>query len=729
MRLLAAVLTGLLFIACSKQKTQPASGGEYVSATVCTGCHAEIARTYRDTGMGRSFYAPRDLKPHLTKMPFQHRASGESYEMIESGGRLVQRRTSTQGVFEKAVDFVVGSGNHTRTYLYRGAGGQLFQMPLSWYSDNGGYWAMSPGYDKADHRGFRRTISDDCMSCHNGYPRISEGDRKHGADAAFPGKLPEGIDCQRCHGPGGSHVAAAGAQRPKEEIRRGIFNPARQNRERQMEVCMQCHLESTSRALPYAIARFDRDPFSYKPSEPLSAFILHFDFAPGKAPDDHFEIAHAAYRLRKSACFLKSGTMTCTTCHNPHRVLRGQDAVVKYRQTCLGCHAQAHNREAGCVSCHMPKRRTDDVVHVVMTDHFIRKKQPARNLLAPLAEQHESESTAYRGAVTLYYPARLPDGAVEELYGATAQVYAGANFAEGLPRLERALERHTPPEPEFYHQLAEAYYRTGKHEAAAAWYRKALEKDSRYLPAIRNLGATLTRLGRFSDAAEILRRAPADPISLNNLGEALLASGQAAAAVSELRRALELDPDSPEALNNLGRALARSGDRQAAEASYRTALRVNPTFALAHNNLAIHLDAGGRWEDARRHFEEALKDRSYALARFNYGTALAGRGDLAEAERQLTDAVRLDPMLADAHLNLGNIEAARGRLDRAANHFSNALKAKPGFGRARINLGLALADLGRAAEAAGHLQAALIDPDPGIRDLAQRALQQIRTTK
>src|SRR5207247_7212498 len=43
-----------------------------------------------------------------------------------------------------------------------------------------------------------------------------------------------------------------------------------------------------------------------------------------------------------------------------------------------------------CVSCHMPKRRTQDVVHVVMTDHRIQKPVAGANLLAPLEERDPS---------------------------------------------------------------------------------------------------------------------------------------------------------------------------------------------------------------------------------------------------------------------------------------------------------------------------------------------------
>src|SRR6185369_11822681 len=116
-----------------------------------------------------------------------------------------------------------------------------------------------------------------------------------------------------------------------------------------------------------------------------------FDEAPGSGHDDKFEIAGAAYRLRASECFLKSeGKLGCTTCHNPHDIPRGEQATRHYNQVCLNCHqsdlktatAVPHKPEANCVSCHMPKRRTDDAIHVVMTEHLITKQPPSGDLLA-----------------------------------------------------------------------------------------------------------------------------------------------------------------------------------------------------------------------------------------------------------------------------------------------------------------------------------------------------------
>ena len=68
-----------------------------------------------------------------------------------------------------------------------------------------------------------------------------------------------------------------------EDIRKTIVNPARLGKDRQMEVCMQCHLETTSLQLPHSIVKYGRGPFSYNPGEPLGNFMLFFDHAP-KSP-------------------------------------------------------------------------------------------------------------------------------------------------------------------------------------------------------------------------------------------------------------------------------------------------------------------------------------------------------------------------------------------------------------------------------------------------------------
>src|SRR5690348_11710524 len=97
------------------------------------------------------------------------------------------------------------------------------------------------------------------------------------------------------HGPGQAHVTAAssGTSRPA-QIRAAIVNPARLDRERQLDTCMQCHLETTSLRLPNAIRNYTRPPFSDVPGERLSEYEQFFDHAPGTGFGARFEVAHQA---------------------------------------------------------------------------------------------------------------------------------------------------------------------------------------------------------------------------------------------------------------------------------------------------------------------------------------------------------------------------------------------------------------------------------------------------
>jgi Tfp pilus assembly protein PilF len=564
---------------------------------------------------------------------YEHAPSGRVYAMERRGDEYIFRRylRDADGAkifeIELPVAWVLGSGHSSRVYLYATPSGELFQLPLAWYSRQGA-WGMAPGFDNADHSGLSRRVRRECMFCHNAYPGVAPGADRYGAPQLFPQHLPQGIGCQRCHGPGADHVElAAGGGAGEWEIRAAIVNPGRLSAARRNDVCYGCHLQPSVSLM--GARRFGRGDYSFRPGESLAGYEVKIDVdEAGRRRDERFEINHHPYRLEQSACFQRSaGALSCLTCHDPHRKVPVRDRAAHYREACQGCHADdaCSRPEHGglpapatddCVACHMPRRRTQDVVLATMTDHAIGRHADAGNLVAELEERDP-----ILVGVDFYTPQSAPPGMLGEIYRAAIVSRAGGGVSvEAVDRLTGLLGGHILPEVEPYLDLAQGQLKQRRFEAALATLAIAAERapELAIVSVWRGIAELSMGLGpRAIESFEVaVGQEPRAPEAHFNLGLALLAGDRLDEAVTALDRALELRPTLVAGWHYLGRVyLALERQAEARRALLRS-LTLDPRRTAAYQDLVPLLLSLGEPGEALRYARlgQAQARRPEALA-------------------------------------------------------------------------------------------------------------------
>jgi predicted CXXCH cytochrome family protein len=345
----------------------------YVGESRCEKCHAAIFQDSLASRHTQSYYRGKQLGDlPVPQRPLPDPDDPGVIHTIERQGGTIreQTRVGTQ-VFDAVVEYAFGTKDRYLTMVNRDEHGGYHIARLSYYdTPEGRGWDRSVlgmthlSRDQAhEFQGQAIGVRDGlakCLYCHLTNPRT-------GREPIGPETADRAIGCERCHGPGGNHVAAleAGFTDP------AIVNPAAASpQDVTMKQCNDCH-------------------------------ILDQDFRDGDLNDPGW-VRSQGVGWTMSRCNTESdGAFGCVTCHDPHKSAR-TTTTAQYDAKCLTCHraappaaadnapASAAQRRAGasnrvcsvdaskgCVACHMPPVRINSL-HLKLTDHYIRLDRPAR---------------------------------------------------------------------------------------------------------------------------------------------------------------------------------------------------------------------------------------------------------------------------------------------------------------------------------------------------------------
>jgi tetratricopeptide (TPR) repeat protein len=342
----------------------------YVGETRCQSCHAQIFRDSLASRHTRSYYRgdqlldlPRPKEP----LPDPD-DPGVSHAIRRSDGSLREEIRVGSQVFVTVVEYAFGTSDRYLTMVGRDGRGGYRIARLSYHDT-----AEGRGWDRSSLDKLRPVRGEDfqgeaigvrdgvakCLYCHTTNPRS-------GLEPTGPETSDRAIGCERCHGPGGHHLAAVAAGFPDLAIINPTDATARMVTEKQ---CNDCH-------------------------------ILGRDFREDVL-DDPAWVRSQGVGWTFSRCNTESGgSFGCVTCHDPHRP-SSSTTTAQYEARCLSCHSPAGHSKAGvddqtghprasgagprpcpvnpsrdCLGCHMPRVRIA-ALHQSLTDHYIRIRSHA----------------------------------------------------------------------------------------------------------------------------------------------------------------------------------------------------------------------------------------------------------------------------------------------------------------------------------------------------------------
>lgn len=300
------------------------------------------------------------------------------------------------------------------------------------------------------------------------------------------------------------------------------------------------------------------------------------------------------------------------------------------------------------------------------------------------------------------------------------------------PQEEKAFTAHGTTQPTAYD-----YYLQGRGylqepqkrenvDSAITVFGHALEQDPGYALAFAGLGEAywrryeLDKENRWASQAKVSCEKAVgmdanQTESHSCLGMVYEGTGKYNDAVSEYRRALELEPINDDAIRGLASAYASLGRTDEAEKTFQVAVGVRPQYWKNYNSLGALYVSDGRYEDAAKMFTQVIalapdSFRGYS----NLGATYIRLGRYPEAIKSLQDSIKIRAT-ENAFSNLGTAYFSLRQFDDAAKNYSEATKLNDQNYVVWGNLADAYYYSGKRADAALAYQKAL--------SLAERSLE------
>jgi tetratricopeptide (TPR) repeat protein len=217
-----------------------------------------------------------------------------------------------------------------------------------------------------------------------------------------------------------------------------------------------------------------------------------------------------------------------------------------------------------------------------------------------------------------------------------------------------------------------------------------------YAEAQMNVAAAIEIFGREKEA----QASVADALVLSAVISAV--TGDNAAALEKLKKAVSLAPNHFDANFSLGRAYFGNNDFENAAGAFRAALKQSPNHVQANFFLATALERDDKKSEAIAVYRNLVKLAPRAAEGYLGAGVLLIKTEgavSAEGVANLRKAIEINPNLYEAQVTLGKALLQTNKTEESLPHLQKAAALAPGDPEPRYQLLRAYRKLGRKAEA------------------------------
>ncbi|MEO8615363.1 MAG: HEAT repeat domain-containing protein [Luteolibacter sp.] len=701
----------------------------YAGSESCRACHAPEFEKWQRSNHG---LAERNFNPEMDNRAFEPRQTlvhgNDTSEAFLDARGLAKILTIGLDKQRHAYQPVRVIGNNPLLqFLIPAPGGRMQTCDVSldpakneWF-DVYGNEERNPG-DWGHWTGQGMNWNAMCAACHNTRLRKNYEPRTNSYHTSM---VEMSVGCEACHGPMKDHV-----EWQKKPPVGASKDPTlkKLTRYQMLETCGACHARRSELTGDLIPSESFYDHFSLTVTDETDTF--HPD---GQIRDEDYEFT-SFLSSRMHAVGVR-----CIDCHDPHTGNR----LAPGNQLCMNCHTAprpdfptapaidptVHSHHgpdsAGnqCTSCHMPittymqrhprhdhsfsipdprltkeasvpnacnrchtDKDTDWAISSYKSFYGEKPDRPSRTRALLVASARHGEPAAREGLIRLL--------ASQEVSAWKASAcHLLARWVNDPAVIDVLLSQTNNESP----LVREAAIRTlgetirGKNEKVRSVLQPLLEDSIRSvrIAAAWALVETLdldSRAGK--ELVHMLDLNADQPSGRMQLGQFAMLRGDSAAAIRQMRKAIEWDPNSPPFHHDLAILLSTRGDAQGAVEAMREAARLDPQNADYTYNLALALNETGATAESTAALEKTVQlDPGYARAWYNLGLARSAGNQTQSAIAALRHAESADPNDASIPYALATIHARLGEKQEALAAAARALQLRPDYAEARQLIG------------------------------------------